>query len=95
MSRIRANNFTDKAGTGAPTFPYGVNVTGVSTFGNVVVGGATTDVVINGDLRVTGIITAGTSSITIDSENEYRSCRSSPKIGKQRYRDSLFPGTLV
>jgi hypothetical protein len=70
MSRIRANNFTDKAGTGAPTFPYGVNVTGVSTFGNVVVGGATTDVVINGDLRVTGIITTGTASITIDAEND-------------------------
>ena len=31
MSRIRANNFTDKAGTGAPTFPYGANVTGVVT----------------------------------------------------------------
>jgi len=47
-----------------------INVTGVSTLGNVVVGGATTDVVINGDLRVTGIITTGTSSITIDPESE-------------------------
>lgn len=70
MSRVRANNFTDKAGTGAPTLPYGVTVTGVSTIGNVVVGGATTDVVINGDLRVTGIITTGTASITIDPGNE-------------------------
>ena len=70
MSRVRANNFTDKAGTGAPTLPYGVTVTGVSTIGNVVVGGATTDVVINGDLRVTGIITTGTASITIDAEND-------------------------
>jgi len=29
--RIRADNFTNKAGTGAPTFPNGVNVTGVVT----------------------------------------------------------------
>jgi hypothetical protein len=31
MSKVRANNFTNKAGTGAPTFPYGANVTGVVT----------------------------------------------------------------
>jgi len=29
--RVRADNFTNKAGTGAPTFPNGVNVTGVIT----------------------------------------------------------------
>ena len=31
MSRIRANQFTDKAGTGAPTFTKGAIVTGVAT----------------------------------------------------------------
>jgi hypothetical protein len=29
--RVRADNFTNKAGTGAPTFPNGVNITGVVT----------------------------------------------------------------
>ena len=29
--RVRADNFTNKAGTGAPTFSSGVNVTGVAT----------------------------------------------------------------
>ena len=29
--RVRADNFTNKAGTGAPTFPNGVNVTGIVT----------------------------------------------------------------
>ena len=29
--RVRADNFTNKAGTGAPTFPAGVQVTGVAT----------------------------------------------------------------
>ena len=29
--RVRADTFTDKAGTGAPTFPAGVQVTGVAT----------------------------------------------------------------
>lgn len=31
MSRIRANTITNAAGTGAPTFPNGVNVVGVVT----------------------------------------------------------------
>ena len=31
MSKVRANNFTNKAGDGAPTFPHGANVTGVIT----------------------------------------------------------------
>ena len=43
-----------------------LNVTGISTLGNVLVGGATTDVVITGDLRVTGVATFGSSSTTID-----------------------------
>ena len=69
--RVRADNFTNKVGTGAPTFPSGVNVTGVSTFGNTVVGGATTELIVTGDARVTGILTIGTSSITLDgSENQ-------------------------
>jgi len=29
--RVRADNFSNKAGTGAPTFPNGVNITGVAT----------------------------------------------------------------
>jgi len=69
MSRIRANQFTDKAGTGAPTFPNGVQVTGVSTLGNTVVGGGTTQLVVTGNARITGILTIGTSSITLDGSS--------------------------
>jgi len=69
--RVRADQFTNKAGTGAPTFPNGIAVSGTSTFGNTVVGGATTELIVNGDARVTGILTIGTSSITLDgSENQ-------------------------
>ena len=42
---------------------------GVSTLSNVVIGGATTEMVVTGDLRVTGIITTGTGTITIDGSN--------------------------
>ena len=53
MSRVRADNYIDSAGTGAPTFPSGVNVTGVATAtqfkadsaifsGNVTIGGTIT-----------------------------------------------------
>jgi hypothetical protein len=43
-----------------------VNSSGVSTFSNVVVGGATTELVVTGDARITGILTIGTSSITLN-----------------------------
>jgi hypothetical protein len=39
---------------------------GVSTFNNVTVGGATTSLIVNGDARITGILTIGTSSITLN-----------------------------
>ena len=42
---------------------------GISTLSNVVIGGATTEMVVTGDLRVTGIITTGTGTITIDGTN--------------------------
>jgi len=59
MSKVRANNFTNKAGTGAPTFPLGANVTGVIT--------ATS---FSGDgsglagVGVVGVDTTGTSTFT-------------------------------
>jgi len=60
--RVRADNFTNKAGTGAPTFEQGAIVNA---------GTATTALIVNGDARVTGILTIGTSSITLDgSENQ-------------------------
>ena len=31
MSKVRADNYSNRLGTGAPTFPQGVNVTGVAT----------------------------------------------------------------
>ena len=46
-----------------------LNVSGVSTLGNTVVGGATTQLIVNGDARITGILTIGTSSITLDGSN--------------------------
>jgi len=51
MSRVRANNYTDKAGTGAPTFPYGVQVTGVATATTLSISG---NAVISGNLQVDG-----------------------------------------
>ena len=43
-----------------------LNVTGVSTLANTIVGGATTELIVNGDARITGILTIGTGSITLD-----------------------------
>lgn len=43
-----------------------VNATGVSTFNNVVVGGSTTALVVSGNARITGILTVGSGTITIN-----------------------------
>ncbi len=32
--RIRSDNFTNRAGTGAPNFPQGINVSGITSIGN-------------------------------------------------------------
>jgi len=44
-------------------------ISGITTLGNTVVGGASTELVVNGDARITGILTIGTSSITLDGTN--------------------------
>jgi hypothetical protein len=51
-------------------FNNGVYVSGVSTLGNTVVGGATTQLIVTGNARVTGILTIGTSSITLNGAND-------------------------
>ena len=47
----------------------GINNVGVITSGNVQIGGATTDLVVTGDARVTGILTVGTGSLTLNGTN--------------------------
>ena len=42
---------------------------GIITAGNVVIGAATTDLVVTGDARITGILTVGTSSLKLDGPN--------------------------
>ena len=44
----------------------GINNVGVITSGNVQIGGGTTDLVVTGDARITGILTVGTDSITLN-----------------------------
>jgi hypothetical protein len=62
MSRVRANQFTDRAGTGAPTFPYGL--TGTASTANSLATNATgTNLTLSGNFTVNGTTT------TIDTVN--------------------------
>ncbi len=47
----------------------GINNAGIITAGNVTIGAATTDLIVNGDARITGILTIGTSSLKLDGPN--------------------------
>ena len=42
---------------------------GIITAGNVIIGAASTDLIVNGDARITGILTIGTSSLKFDGPN--------------------------
>jgi len=64
--RIRADQFTNKAGTGAPSFPNGVNVTGVVTATSFS-GNITGDVTGNLTGNVTGDLTGNVTSSGISS----------------------------
>jgi len=77
MSKVRANNFTNKVGTGAPTFPYGANVTGVVTATTVsaTAVSATTlslsgNATVGGNLTVSGTQTIiNTTSLEVEDKN--------------------------
>lgn len=56
--------------TGVPNITVNTLNSGISTFNNTVIaGGATTSLVVLGDARITGILTIGTSSLTLDGTN--------------------------
>ena len=60
------------ARSGIDVLSNGVDVTGVSTFRSgieVNTGAATTALLVRGDARITGILTIGTASVTIDGDN--------------------------
>jgi hypothetical protein len=46
-----------------------LNVSGISTLGNVSIGAGNTTLIVRGDVRITGILTVGTASITFDGNN--------------------------
>ena len=47
----------------------GISNAGIITAGNVTIGAATTDLIVTGDARITGILTIGTSSLKLDGPN--------------------------
>jgi hypothetical protein len=54
--RIRADNYTDRSGYNAPTFPNGISVTGIGTF--------STGAVVSGIVTATGFVDDGTNLMT-------------------------------
>jgi hypothetical protein len=73
-----------------------INISGISTLNNVVVGGATTALVVNGDARITGILTIGTSTLTLDGSNNQVNVGSATTITTSGYKvgsDSFLHST--
>ena len=64
-----------------------LNVSGISTFADkVIIGGGTTDLLVNGDARITGILTIGTSSLTLDGANNKINVGSAGTIDSTGYK---------
>ena len=65
---VNASSITGAAST-ANIKTDSLVVSGVSTLGNTIVGGGTTQLIVNGNACITGILTIGTSSVTLDGTN--------------------------
>jgi hypothetical protein len=66
FSGIRTDVYTLGVGTVAHLRSTNINATGIITANNVVVGAAQTTLIVQGDARITGILTIGTGSITLN-----------------------------
>ena len=96
MSKVRADNYTDRLGTGAPVFPNGVNVTGVvtaTTFSGNATGlsaNATgTNLTLSGNLTVNGTQTIiNTNVLDVKDKNIGIGSTSTPS-------DSLADGSGI
>ena len=60
--RVQTGIATNLSGTN-------LNYSGISTLGNVVIGNGTTDLVVNGNARITGVLTIGQGSVTVNGNN--------------------------
>ena len=60
-----------QANTGIITNLTGTNLSysGVSTLGNVLIGSGTTELIVTGDARITGVLSVGSATISISGEN--------------------------
>jgi len=59
-----------EVGTGITISPNGnINSSGISTFNGVVIGGATTSLLVQGSARITGILSVGQGTIIFDGNN--------------------------
>lgn len=99
MSRVRADRYTDRAGTGSPTFSEGVNVIGISSLGiTTVTGVGQTALTVNGDARITGVLTVGQGSVTIGSTNittQYINDIQYPVAGPLSNRNLIINGAML
>jgi len=68
IQELAAGDNLDLTGSGISNVGN-INASGISTLGNTVVGGGTTQLVVTGNARITGILTIGTSSITLDGSS--------------------------
>jgi len=98
MSRVRADRYTNRAGTGSPTFSEGVNVVGISSLGiTTVTGVGQTALTVNGDARITGVLTVGQGSVTIGSTNittQYINDIQYPTTGPLSNRNLIINGAM-
>jgi len=71
------------------------NVVGIVTVGNVVIGTAGTDLLVNGNARITGILSIGTATITLDPTSNQINIGSQLSIDADAGRISVGSNELV
>jgi len=88
MSRVRADRLTNKAGTGAPSLPNGVVVSGATTTGSLSA---------SGDVTASGAITAASGTITgnlsVGGELTYEDVTNVDSVGIVTARSGVYFGS--
>ena len=95
MSKVRADNYSNRLGTGAPVFPDGANVTGVCTATSFKGDGSTLSNVVTSTDFIAGIAATFTGNVSIAGTLTYQDVTNVDAIGVITARSGVSIGDSI
>jgi len=95
MSKVRADNYSNRLGTGAPVFPDGANVTGVCTATSFKGDGSALENVVTSNDFIAGIAATFTGNVSIAGTLTYQDVTNVDAIGVITARSGVSIGDSI